>query len=130
MNAMQELNKRAFEYHKRNADWGGTCEFDMEINDISRAKIKAASELWPEVWLGRVNIYKEHEAEPILKKWGGELVYNFEYTFAVPVCDNELISMIIERKNAPYTGTSDDYKRVDAIFNRIEALNGINLSWA
>ena len=42
----------------------------------------------------------------------------------------KLIKMIIDRKNAPYTGTSDDFKRVDAIFNRIEALNGINLSWA
>jgi hypothetical protein len=130
METMQDLNKRAFDYHKRNADWGGSCEFDTEINDISRLKIRAASEIWPEVWLGRVNIYKEHEKKPILKKYEGEKVYNFEYTFAVPNNDEELTRLITDRKNAEYTGTADDYKRVDAIFNRIEALNGINLSWA
>jgi len=127
---LQELNKKSNDYHRRNIEWGGTCEFDMEINDISRAKIQAASEVWPEVWLGKVNLYNKDKGKPILKQWGGELVYNFEYTFLIPAYDKELETLIYDRDNADYTGTKDDIVRIDAIFNRIEGLNGIILSWA
>lgn len=129
---LQEIKAAANTYHMTYADEGGSTEFDMSINDISRAKIQAVSEIWPEVWLGHVNLYGKdrHGGKAIMQKWEGELVYNFEYAFAVPGHDIELEKMIRERDDAEYTGTAADYKRIDVIFARIEALGGETLAWA
>jgi hypothetical protein len=129
---LQEIKQAGRTYHMTYAEEGGTSEFDMSINDISRAKIAACAEIWPEVWLGHVNLYGDdrHGGKAIMQKWEGELVYNFEYAFAIPGHDAELEKLIRDRDDAEYTGTTDDYKRVDAIFARIETLGGETLSWA
>jgi hypothetical protein len=129
---LQELKQESRAYHVLHADNGGSSEFDMSINDISRAKIQAVSEIWTEVWLGNVNLYGDdrHGGKPIMTKWEGDLVYNFEYAFCIPGHDAELEQMIRDRDDAEYTGTRDDYKRIDAIFARIEKLGGETLSWS
>ena len=129
---LQEIKKAGTAYHMMHIDNGGASEFDMSINDISRAKIQAVSELWQEVWLGHINLYGKdrHGGRAIMEKWEGELVYNFEYAFCIPCHDAELEKLISDRDNAEYTGTTDDWNRIEAIFTRIEALGGETLAWA
>ena len=52
------------------------------------------------------------------------MVYNFEYDFCLPVNDDIIQYMIQDRDRTPYTGTTDDYKRLDNIQNRIDELGG------
>ena|GEM_PF-6308395 len=42
----------------------------------------------------------------------------------------EQIEVHDERDEAPYTGTRDDGKRVDAIVQRISSLGGVHLVWS
>lgn len=110
---------------------GGTSEFDPSINDISRAKIDAARELWGACYLGKVNLYDDQRGKPYrLVEYTGQLVYNFEYSFVVPVNLRELCELIEERDRAPYTGTREDFTRIEEIHALIEKLGGTQLIWA
>lgn len=110
---------------------GGTSEFDPSINEISRAKIDAARELWGKCWLGKVNLYDDQRGKRYrLTPYTGQLVYNFEYSFIVPVNSRELCKLIKERDRAPYTGTREDFSRVEEIHAQIEKLGGILLIWS
>ena len=57
------------------------------------------------------------------------MVFNFAASFALPVNDPELLALLKERASAEYTGTSDDAKRIDAIYKRMDELGGQILSW-
>jgi hypothetical protein len=128
---MKPILKAELEIFKRAWDEGhyGPTEFDTDQNDISRLKIKTFAEITPEAWLGKINRYSDDKGKPYLVKYEGQLVYNFEYHFIIPCFDQQLIDMIQERENAPYTGTTDDAKRIEAIAKRIEELGGFYLSW-
>ena len=88
---------------------------------------KAAAE-HGEAWLGRVNLYGDDSGE--LHKWEGGEVYNFGADFVLPCYDAEVERLVRERAEAPYTGTADDGKRVDAIFARIGEVGGSHLFWS
>lgn len=78
-------------------------------------------------WVGKINIYPPAIAE--LVPYTGQPVRNFEADFVVPCPDPALLRLIIERQEAPYTGTAADGPRVDAIFERIATLGGLILTW-
>lgn len=128
---LKELDKETGEYLKLHWSEGGTSEFDMSINDISRAKIEEASKVWPEVWLGKVNLYGDERAKTYeLVKYTGQKIYNFDYAFIVPVKDQELENLINSRDKSEYTGTNADSVWVKKIFNRMDEVNTIHLIWA
>ena len=58
------------------------------------------------------------------------MIYNFEYCFVIPCYDKDLIDLIKSREEADYTGCKDDLKRIAAIMDRIDKLNGLNLFWS
>ena len=114
----------------------GFREFDHEVNDLTRKKIAVFAKINDgNVWLGNVNLYDEDRGNPesILTKHldiiHRQTIINFSFSFAIPVYDQALVDMIFARDQAEYTGTKEDYKRVDAIHKRIEELGGTHLIW-
>lgn len=103
-------------------------EFEMNAhNDRQRTRLAAYLAAHGRAWIGKVNIYPPARAE--LVEFTGQLVHNFAADFAVPRPDPTLLRLIIERDDAPYTGTAADAQRIDAIFARITELGGLILSW-
>jgi len=127
--AKEKLTKLVVPHYIRD---GCLPEADGEINDASREVVAAmARDHGGECWLGNVNLHKRYRGEPedVMWKWDGGLVCNFEAAFVVPRHDAELERLILERADAEYTGTRDDAKRIDTIFERIQALGGEHLHW-
>ena len=82
-------------------------------------------------WLGDVNRCggEKGKREIWIWEWDGSPVCNFGCSFVLSAFDAELDRLLRERDAAPYTGASDDYRRINEIFARIEAVGGINLFW-
>lgn len=108
------------------------CEADGDLNDASRAVIAAMHAEHGTAWLGKINLYdkERHGGHPIMWQWTGKLVYNFGASFVAPAYDAELVRLISERDNAVYTGTADDAKRIEAIYQRMTEIGGIHLHWS
>lgn len=105
-------------------------EYEAEMNahnDRQRTRLAAYRAEHGRAWIGRVNIYPPARAE--LVEITGQMVHNFAADFMVPKPDPALLRLIIERDEAPYTGTAEDGQRLDAIFARIEELGGRLLTW-
>ncbi len=96
-------------------------------NDRTRASLAAYRAEHGRAWIGKINIYPP--ARAALIEFTGQLVRNFEADFAMPQPDATLLRLIIERAEAPYTGTAEDAQRIEAIFVRIEELDGLILTW-
>lgn len=97
-------------------------------NQKQRAKIRTMAQEHGQCWLVQVNGYNNNGFSPLtLYRFG--LPCNFAACAIVPTYDAELVRMIAERATAPYIGTADDGKRIDAIFDRIEAIGGTVLLW-
>ena len=108
----------------------GTYPHRNPLNDRSRLLIQAYRNEHGTAWLGRINLYKEQEGQPVIwecAEAGVAEVYGA--SFVLPAYDAELERMIVERDRTPYTGTADDSKLVGAIFERIEQLGGHALFW-
>ena len=103
--------------------------YENNLNDYQRDLIAAFAAKHGQSWLGRVNIYDNDKHLPIIWQWDGGLVYNFGASFIIPKFDDELYALILARHYAPYTGTREDYKRINAIYARLEALGGESLIW-
>lgn len=95
-------------------------EFDQRLNDVSRAKIRLYLTVNENCFLGDIN---KRDNGQILRSYSGEFVYNFSADFIVPAHDAELIQLI-ERWR-----TKSNIATLDAIYDRIEALNGETLNW-
>lgn len=105
-------------------------EYELAMNahnDAQRTRLAAYRAEHGRVWIGKVNIYPPARAE--LSEYTGQMVHNFEADYAVPKPDPDLLRLIIERDEAPYTSTTDDGPRIDAIFARIAELGGLLLTW-
>jgi hypothetical protein len=99
-------------------------------NDEQREKIQRMFDQRGGCWLGIVNKYKADPPRSWLEQWQPDrLVYNFEFCFAVPRFDQQLVELLQRRYDAPYTGTKQDAVFIDAIFARIEELGGVHLVW-
>ena len=111
--------------------YGSTSEFEPQTNRLSRAIIRAFRREHGTAWLGRINLYGDQRGnrDAILNEYQRGMVYNFQCSFIVPEHDQELEQMILDRDNAEYTGTKDDCARIDAIFAKIDTLNGLHLHW-
>ena len=103
--------------------WGDLPEADDGINNLNRDLIQAYKDEHGTVWLGKM------DAAPPLWEWQGYFVYNWEASFVVPCYDEMLHRLILDRRNAPYTGTREDAPRVVAILDRIKELGGTNRLW-
>jgi hypothetical protein len=108
----------------------GTYPYRNSLNDRSRLLIQSYRNDHGTAWLGRVNLYKEQEGQPIIWECAdAEVAEVYGASFVLPAYDAELERMIVERDRTPYTGTADDSKLVGAIFERIEQLGGHVLFW-
>ena len=106
-------------------------EANDEWNDAQRTKIAAfAAEHDNRCMLGNINLHGETGHRLVMWNcYPGDNVYNFGCAFAVPWYDKILRDLIVTRDQAQYTGTSQDIKLIDAIFERIVELGGITLLW-
>ncbi len=111
--------------------YGSTSEFEPITNKYSRSIIRAFRHEHGSAWLGNVNLYGDNRGkrDAILTEYTRGMVYNFQYSFIIPEYNQELEQLILDRDNAPYTGTKADCVRIDTIFAKIEALNGKHLHW-
>lgn len=96
-------------------------------NQASRALIRS----WRPCWIGKINLYGDMRGkkECILEEYKSGKVYNFSCSFIIPQYDEELVRLILERDTSEYTTATDDGKKVDVIFARIEELGGTTLHW-
>lgn len=101
--------------------------YPNDLNDRQRQVIQAFHETYGECWLGQVN--RPDRSGPPLYPWDAGLVYNFGASFVLPCFDEELSALLLERETAEYTGTREDYRRIKAIYERIDALKGEPLIW-
>jgi hypothetical protein len=96
-----------------------------EVNEASRAVV---AYFGVGCWLGTANLY-DGDRTP-LWRWDGSLVRTFGAGFVIKEFDQKLWDLILERGDAPYTGTKDDAPRVAAILDRIDELGGEVLAWS
>lgn len=108
----------------------GTYPYRNSLNDRSRLLIQSYRNEHGTAWLGRINLYKEQEGQPVIWECAdAEVAEVYGASFVLPAYDEELERMIVERDRTPYTGTADDSILVGAIFERIEQLGGYALFW-
>lgn len=102
-------------------------EVDERVNEASRRLVEAYCQAYGTCWLGRIN---PDSGEMILYEYRpGDTLYTFGADFVIPTYDQVLVNMISGRLSAEYKGTSDDYKRVSAIHERVYRLDGDTLAW-
>ncbi len=102
-------------------------ESDAGVNRASGRVVLAMHEEYGVAWIGQCNP-PDSDITKVLTKYdpndglcGG--------SFVVPARDGELERLMVERLEAPYTGTKDDFQRIAAIFDRVEQLRGEQLFW-
>lgn len=128
---IEQIEKRELAYVKTNGGiWEMNPLYHGELNKYQRAKIRAFRREHGEIYLGVYNRYGEEVKKPYkLRRYTGGKVLNFTADFGVPVNDEKLKELIVEREQAPYTGTKADAERVKAISYRIAELGGVFLIW-
>lgn len=109
---------------------GCTVEADRRLNDASRALVASVAAECGEAWLGEINLYgaERHGGHPVMWKWDGCTVLNFSCAFVAPRYDAELVRLIRERDDAPWSASAD-VARVDAIRARVAEIGGLDLIW-
>jgi hypothetical protein len=127
--ARRDLTKKVVQSAREHEGWPG--EADERVNNANRRVVAAMAEAHGEAWLGKINLYgnERHGGHPVMWKWDGGTVYNFDAAFVVPAFDEELVRLVKERDDAEYTGTKDDAVRVEAIMQRITDIGGVHLFW-
>lgn len=115
---------------------GGFCpkENDWHLNNASCNLVEAMiSEHGANVRFGRINLYTQEDKEkPIWspKEKNQAERWVFGACFVLPKYDAEIERLILERDRSEYTGTKDDFQRVNKIVNRIKDVNGVLLHWS
>lgn len=125
-----DLNKASTDYLRLHWNNGGTSEFDMRINDISREKIKAMEREYGEAWIVKVNrYYYNNTLAPALTPYTGQKIYNFDGAAVIPCYSQQLVQLIASYQQQPFNSkkTMDSIKE---IFELIYQLNGLILIWA
>jgi hypothetical protein len=130
---LKEVEKRECDYWRSLG--GRPTEGDWKQNDISREKIQALKNEYGTCFVGSVNFYGSQRAnidnEEIMVEYTGQMVYNFEYAFAVPVKDNTLTGLIRDynRPTGEPFNSSVQLGKIRAIMDRLYELGGVNLFW-
>lgn len=126
---VKELRLEEHTYIQSIGGYLNLLETDESQNDCNRAIIKAFSREHDETWLGNVNFYGAARLAIInntylpLTKYENQNIYNFEFSFCVPCCD-EILCTQIRKWNK---GT--DKTVLDNIFKRIADLSGEHFVW-
>lgn len=130
--SIQELIRAANAYHREHICSGGTSEFDMTINDISRAKIKALKKEQGSCFMYKLNKWKQ--SDPDVWEYNGEKIYNFSCSFVTAKLDHDLAEMVMEYNRPKGEGEKYDpkkiYSDIEAIFARVEIIGGLITTWA
>lgn len=102
-------------------------ESDGRLNHASADLVHAMHESTGAAFVGTCNPPNKDVTRVLVPYDPGVGVYGG--SFVVPVDDDTLRRLMVERLQADYTGTADDAKRIDAIFARMEAVGGMQLFW-
>lgn len=129
---LEELDALADDYHRLHLSNGGSSEFDMSINDISRARIEAFRRKHGQCFLGSVNINGCDRSNPIVEfaPYVGQKIYNFQYTIVLPYEDEKLRALLkYHNTDRKISGCTDIMGSINVIFERLYAIGGIALTW-
>lgn len=130
MMTLEQLQKLEFQKVKSCGGYWEVKEWDTWLNKFQRAKIRAFKREKGNAYLGKINYYDDERHKPIeLKNYKRGRIYNYEFSFIIPVDDKKLKELIYERDNSEYTGTKEDYEKITKITNRIYELGGLHLTW-
>jgi hypothetical protein len=128
MKTFVELEHMAFVELRDDGQDFWPSEFNPRHNKISRSKIRTMKREQGSCWIWHVN--PGPKGTPIVREYRRGMVFNFGGSFITPKYDTKLEAMIRERLDAPYTGTKDDAKRVDAIYEYADTLGMAALIWS
>lgn len=129
---IKNLRKGSVEYFRMHYDNGGSSEFDQSINVISRAMIVAYHKKHGKCFLGKINDYDQHGANPqiVFTPYTGQKIYNFEYAFVIAEEDEELRRMLKQHNTAKLYDGKSASQLINKITARINDLGGEFLSWS
>lgn len=131
--SLDQLDGLDLDYFRRHRSNGGTSEFDLSINDISRARIEAFRREKGACFLGRINLWDRERDNPDYRftPYTGQPVHNFEFTLVLSVEDETLRALIVahNRDYSPYDSHAA-WQRVRQITARVQEIGGILLTWA
>lgn len=129
---LEELSVLIHGYLNRYHNTGGISEFDLSINDISRAVIQKYKEKHGKCFLGRINDYDCDRKNPDIRlaEYTGQMIPNFRYEFILP-CDDEDITRLINEYNREkeYPNPVRVKNLIGRITRRIVELEGDFLIW-
>ena len=110
---------------------GQILEADEQWNNIQREKIAAVYEYNSKAYIGKINFYGDERnnltENMVFKEYTGQKVYNFGADFIVPVADGKLAEMIVQWNSEIQSLKANLIK---SIFNRIDKIGGLNLTWS
>ena len=110
---------------------GNIPEATEDWNNLQREKIAAICENHGKAYIGKINYYgeirKNLTEDTMFIEYTGQMVYNFEADFVVPVLDAKLAEMIVKWNDKIQAHSAN---LVKSIFKRIDKIGGINLTWS
>ena len=131
--SLEQLDRLDLNYFRRHRSNGGASEFDLSINDISRARIEAFRREKGACFLGRINLWDRERDNPDYRftPYTGQLVHNSEFTLVLPTEDETLRALIVGHNRTRKTLDSHDAsQRIRQITDRVQEFGGILLTWA
>ena len=129
MYSIEQLQKKQFtELRTDCKDSGWISESNILYNKISRSLIRAMKKEKGSCWIWTCNPYGNNKE--VVKEYKQGMIYNFQGSFITPVYDPDLEKMMKERLSLPYTGTEEDSRKIEQIFNHAEKLGMIHLFWS
>jgi len=105
----------------------GASEFNRTHNRISRAKVRAMLRENGSVFIWDCNPF---EKTAVVWEYKRGMVYNFDGSFITPQYDIDLEWMMRDRLESPYTGATDDFTRINAIFDKADEMGMTHLTWS
>lgn len=130
--SLDQLDQLDLDYFRRHRSNGGTSEFDLSINDISRARIEAFRRERGACFLGNINLQGRERDNPDYRftPYTGQLVHNSEFTLVLPTEDETLRTLIVGHNRSRKTRDSHDaWQRIQQITARVQKIGGIFLTW-
>ena len=93
-------------------------------NTISRNKVRALKSQYGTCFIGDIN---KRDNVPVLREYKRGMIYNFGCCFAIPEYNQELVDMIEQYNNKPYS--SELMKDIENITDKVNELGGVLLNW-
>jgi len=136
MNLQEAKEHHLRQWHSSIVSNGGLLpmEADDGLNASSVDVIRAMEADFGEAWLVKVNLYDD-DPIPLVRAVPDHNnaeynCFNFCCSLVTPRFDTKLEQMILDRKNAPYTGTTADYERITDIDEYAHSIGAVRLTWS